>query len=196
MRNNTRTASKKIHHGGHGRLVGLGDNWLPAVVITVRVNGTGDVPVTFTDEADGEQLDSVGAPLQEILTEPVKPLSGLTCRLYVAVCPAVIVADVELPFETLREKSVPVPESVTVGGLPAALSVTESVPLRLPLVAGVKVTESVQLAPAASSEVELHVCPDDTTAKSPVVAKLLIASARAPVFVRVTNWLTLVVVAS
>src|SRR6266568_6593263 len=44
----------------------------------------------------------------------------------------------------------PVPDRLTNCGLPAALSATESVPLRVPAVVGVKVTLMAQLAPGAS----------------------------------------------
>ena len=45
---------------------------------------------------------------------------------------------------------VPVPEKLTVCGLPLALSVMLTAAVRLPLAAGVKVTLIVQLAPAAT----------------------------------------------
>jgi hypothetical protein len=114
----------------------------------------------------------------------------------VAVCPAVTVAEFDPPLATLTEKSVPVPESEIIWGLPAALSFIDRVPLRFPLVVGVKAKETMQLAPAASSEVVLQVVPDGETAKSPVVVMLFTANARAPVLLRVTTWLTLVVVLS
>ena len=44
----------------------------------------------------------------------------------------------------------PNPESCTTCGLPAASEAIERVPLRAPVVVGVKVTGSVQLAPAAT----------------------------------------------
>jgi hypothetical protein len=46
----------------------------------------------------------------------------------------------------------PIPLRETVCGLPGALSVTESVPLTLPVALGVKVTLIVQLAPDARFE--------------------------------------------
>jgi hypothetical protein len=49
-----------------------------------------------------------------------------------------------------RDGAVPVPLSDTSCGLDLPLSVTVSVPLRAPSAIGVKVTEIVQLAPAAS----------------------------------------------
>jgi len=59
-----------------------------------------------------------------------------------------------LPNDTLDglnvTEGVPVPESATAWGLFLALSVIESVPERVPMVVGVKVTLIVQLAPAAT----------------------------------------------
>jgi hypothetical protein len=49
-----------------------------------------------------------------------------------------------------QKPAVPVPLRETVCGLPGALSVTERVPLRLPVALGVKVTLTVQRAPAAN----------------------------------------------
>lgn len=47
-------------------------------------------------------------------------------------------------------KSVPVPESATVCGLPVALSVIVTIADRAPAVVGAKVTVIVQFAPAAT----------------------------------------------
>ena len=52
---------------------------------------------------------------------------------------------------------VPVPERLTVWGLPAALSEMLRVPLRVPVAVGVKVTLIVQLAPAATLVPQLFV---------------------------------------
>jgi hypothetical protein len=52
--------------------------------------------------------------------------------------------------DKLMAAAVPVPERVTVCGLPLALSATLSVAERVPLAEGVKVTLVVQLPPAAT----------------------------------------------
>ena len=52
---------------------------------------------------------------------------------------------------------VPVPERLTVWGLPLALSAMLRVPLRVPVAVGVKVTLIVQLAPAATLVPQLFV---------------------------------------
>jgi hypothetical protein len=81
----------------------------------------------------------------------------------------------------------PVPLSPTVCGEPGALSATETLALRLPARVGLKRTEIVQLAPAASVEGEsgqVFVC-----AKSPAFAPAipieLIVSGAVPVFCKV-----------
>jgi hypothetical protein len=52
---------------------------------------------------------------------------------------------------------VPVPLSATVCGLPAALSLTEIEPLRVPEVCGVKVTLIVQFDPAFKEDGQVFV---------------------------------------
>ena len=55
-----------------------------------------------------------------------------------------------LVAERLTRAAVPVPERLTVCGLPLALSVMLTEAVRLPLAEGVKVTLMVQLAAAAT----------------------------------------------
>jgi hypothetical protein len=52
----------------------------------------------------------------------------------------------------------PVPVNATVCGVPAALSATFSVALRVPARVGIKVTLIVQLAPAANELPQVWVC--------------------------------------
>ena len=96
-------------------------------------------------------------------------------------------------------KSVPVPASATVCGLPVALSVMVTVAARAPAAAGMKVTLMVQLAPAATGLVALHVVPAVVMAKSvafaPAIVNPVIFSAALPVLLRVTVCAALVVVA-
>lgn len=77
----------------------------------------------------------------------------------------------------------PLPVSWSVCGLPAALSVTVSVPVRAPDAVGVKVTEMVQVAPATKLPAVVQV---SVSLKSPVVAMELIVSVEVPRFVIVT----------
>ena len=75
---------------------------------------------------------------------------------------------------------VPVPERLTVCGLPLALSVMLSEAVRLPLAEGVNLTLIVQLAPAATLDPQFLLC-----AKSlgfvPVSARLEMLKAELPV---------------
>jgi hypothetical protein len=62
-----------------------------------------------------------------------------------------------LEGETLAAAEVPVPERLTVCGLPVALSAMLRDALRVPAAAGVKVTLIVQLAPASTLDPQLLV---------------------------------------
>jgi hypothetical protein len=80
----------------------------------------------------------------------------------------------------------PVPVSVTVCGLPVALLVMLSVPLRVPVVVGVNVMATVQLAPAASVAAQVVLRAKSPLAVMPVMDRLL------PLPVSVTIWTALV----
>ena len=81
--------------------------------------------------------------------------------------------------------SVPVPLRETVCGLPGALSVTDSVPLRFPICLGLKATLTVQLAPAANELPQVWVCAK-SPALVPVIAIPLIVKVVVPTLVSVT----------
>jgi hypothetical protein len=83
---------------------------------------------------------------------------------------------------------VAVPLKATDCGEPLALSVIVSVPVRLPAVVGVKVTEMVQFAPAATELPQVCV-----SAKSPDAAIEVIESAAVPGLVRIVVCAALVV---
>ena len=87
--------------------------------------------------------------------------------------------------ETLATVDVPVPESATVCGLPAAPSVIVRVAARLPLAEGLKVTLMAQLAPAATLDPQLLDCAK-LLELLPVTAMLAMVKSALPVFVRVT----------
>src|SRR5947199_376563 len=84
--------------------------------------------------------------------------------------------------------AVAVPERVTVCGLPAALSVMVTAPVRAPVAVGVNVTVMAQFAPAASDAPQVVV-----RAKSPVAAMPVMLNAALPVFESVTVCAALVV---
>src|SRR5947208_1915195 len=107
------------------------------------------------------------------------------------------------PYTTLFRSNptagaVPFPLSATVCGLPPALSVTDSVPVRAPEVVGVKVTLIEQLAPAAkvAGLVGQALAPVLVAAKSPEAAKEVIVKAAVPVLVSVAVTGALVVMSS
>ena len=82
----------------------------------------------------------------------------------------------------LTAGAVPVPVSETVCGLPLALSVTETAPVREPVAVGVKITEIVHVPAAATVAPQVLVW-----LKSPLAAMLVIVSAADPVLVSVTD---------
>ncbi len=84
----------------------------------------------------------------------------------------------------------PVPVRATDCGLPAALSVTVTAPVRAPAAAGEKATPKVQLAPAATV---LPQVPPLAKAKFPLIARLLIVRTAFPVLESVTDCAALVV---
>jgi hypothetical protein len=86
-----------------------------------------------------------------------------------------------LPSARLVFDVAPVPVNEMVVGLFAALLVTVTDPVRVPLAVGLNVTLIVQLAPAARLDPHVFVC-----AKSPLATIELIAAAAFPVFCTVT----------
>ena len=80
--------------------------------------------------------------------------------------------------------TVPAPLSATVCGEPAALSATESVAAKLAMDPGVKVTEIVQLEPAAKDAPQLWVWLKSLRFVPAIVIPLMV-SAALPVFTRV-----------
>lgn len=137
--------------GGHSRGAAGGVVSEGAVVVTVTVNGADVGPFSATDAGATVQTANEGAPAHPSPTVPVKPFSEETCKLYVAVCPSVTVAVVEPPAAEARAKSVALPVSLTVCGLPPALSVMLKEPVLLPLAVGANLTLNVQFAPGATA---------------------------------------------
>ena len=122
------------------------------------------------------------SPLAEM---PVMVSGPVPLFVRVTVCAALVVpmfcpAKVRLVGDRPAEGTVPVPLRLAVCGLPAALSVTLTVPVRVPVADGVKVTLMLQLLPAASVLPQLLVC-----AKSLLAAMLAIASDPVPLLLRV-----------
>ncbi len=94
---------------------------------------------------------------------------------YLAVCPAVTVAEADAPEATAKLKSSPVPDSATVWGVAEALSVTERLPVLAPPAVGLKVTVMVQFAATESVPPQLFV-----SEKSPLTEMAEIVSGAGP----------------
>ena len=87
-----------------------------------------------------------------------------------------------------RLGQIPFPERLTVCGLAAGSSDMLSVPVLVPAVPGLKVTEIVQFVPASRLVPQVLV-----SAKSPLVVMVEIGTGVSPGLVRVTVWAPLVV---
>lgn len=145
----TRSVAKAVAAITHRRSNGLRcsrPNDL-AVVLTVTAKVEAVLALAVID-AGTEQLAPVGAPLQ--LRETVPPIPAPPMEsIYDAVCPAVTVAEDELPVATPRFKlaATPSPPNATFCGLPGALSVKVNTPPRKPVPCGEKVTLTLQFPP-------------------------------------------------
>ncbi len=83
---------------------------------------------------------------------------------------------------SIAKSLVPMPVSPTACGLPAALSVIVTSPVRLPVVVGVKVTLIVQLAAGATVPPQVFV-----RSKSPLATMLVMVNRALPALVKVTD---------
>ena len=86
--------------------------------------------------------------------------------------------------ERLAEDAAPVPERLTLCGLPVALSVRVTAAVRVPAAVGLKVTLIVQLAPAATLDPQLLLSAK-SLALAPETAMLVTLRAALPELVRV-----------
>ena len=105
--------------GGHERGRRFDADGDGAVVVTFTVNEPGEFAATFTLEGVTEQFPSADisvAHAHESATLPLKPADELTSSEYIAVCPAVMGGIAACPEGELKQKSIAVPVSATVGG--------------------------------------------------------------------------------
>jgi hypothetical protein len=146
---------------------------------TVKLDGALALTVTV---AGTEQVAPVGAPVQVNDAVPDTPPPPIA-RMYEAVAPAVTVVEAELPEATLKPRLPlpPVPDNITICGLPEASSAILKVPVRDPCAVGVDVTCAMQVLPGATAVPQVFVC-----AKSPVVVSAVIVNGAVPAFVIVT----------
>ena len=156
-------------------------------MVTFTEKGATVFPLRLAETCEGKQVESAGAPLQVSVTVPLNPLIGVTSNSYVAGLPAGTVAVAEPPGARPIEKSVPVPLSTTVCGLPGALSVNFNDAVSLPVALGVNVTFTSQVALTATA-VPLQVWPliAKSPALVPLIAMALIVRLELPLFVTVT----------
>jgi len=84
-----------------------------ATVVTFTWKDVDEDPFNVTVPGTDEQVANDGAPVQVRATVPANPLRGETCKLYVAVFPAITVAAVEPPSAAAKEKSAPFPVKAT-----------------------------------------------------------------------------------
>jgi hypothetical protein len=165
------------------------------VVVTFTVNADATVPFGVTEAGAGVQVASDGAPEQLSATVPLNPLTGATCRLYVAGCPGLTVAVFEPPVATSMVKSVPVPLKGTACGLPEALSVIVTFAVRFPVAVGLNVTLIEQFAAAATLAPHVFVS-EKSPPFVPVMAMLVMFKVAVPLLVSVTFCAALAVVTS
>jgi len=137
---------------------------------------------SVADEGETLQVAAVGVPAHDSDTVPDRPPVPFTESLYVALWPAVTVAELDDPEAVVKVKSLPVPVRLTLCGLPAALSATFSEAVRVPPVVGLKVTLMEQVAPAVTVDPQLF-CWLKSPALAPPILMLETESVAAPVLV-------------
>jgi hypothetical protein len=152
--------------------------------VVVRPKSAALVPVS-----DRLEIDSGAEPEFVIVTDCAEVVAPTCCDPKLR-----LVADNVTAGPDGGAKSAPVPESASVWGLPAALSETVRVALRLPAAEGEKVTDRVHDAPMASwlgfvGQVDDCAKSDAFVPESPMPA---IVSAAVPEFVSVTDFAALV----
>jgi hypothetical protein len=171
--------------------------------VPVRVPVAVGVNVTITEQLAGDgpnvpvQVPAVSAksPVvsNEIGVDPV-PVFFIVMVLAALVVPTACLANVSLVgvAVTTTVGALPVPVRLTICGEFVAPSVMESVPVRVPVVVGLNVTDIVQLALLPASTVPHGVVPPATAEKFPLAANESDVLA-VPVFFSVTTFAALVV---
>jgi hypothetical protein len=130
-----------------------------------------------------ELVPAMEIPVIESVALPVF-ISVVDCAALVAPATAEKVSVAGESETPGAEGAVPVPLSATVCGVPLALSAMESDAAKLAAEAGVNVTETVQLAPAAS-ELPHVLVSAKSVGFAPVMVMLVIVNAALPVFISV-----------
>ena len=136
----------------------------------------------------------VSTSVKSVASAPVKVMLemlklALPVLLRVTTCEVLTMSTASFPKERLvgerlAADAAPVPERLTLCGLPVALSVRVTAAVRVPAAVGLKVTLIVQLAPAATLDPQLLVCAK-SLALAPETAMLVMLKAALPELVRV-----------
>jgi hypothetical protein len=152
-----------------------------AIVVTETETLPGVPPLKLKEFGDTVQVDAAGAPVQVNCTLPENPVGADKFRLKFAGVPALTVAEDALA--AIAKPVEPVPVSVIVCGLPAALSVIVSVPVESPEAVGTKVTLTVQDCPAPTEVPQVLLSEKGLVASMCATVRVI-----APPFVIVTVW--------
>ena len=168
--------------------------WLEAY--TVCPSGPAHIPQIGKEKMSALVITCAHFVPESVLfqTPPRFPLAKTVCELGPLASPVIVPpgGPVGCQEPVGGARPMPVPERLTVCGLPAALSVMVIVPVRLPVALGVKFTVIVQLDPAATLDPHALVCVK-SPAFAPVTVILVMVRAALPVLPRVTDWAALVV---
>ena len=178
----------------------------PAALSVTRMLPVTPPVVTGAKVTEMEQLAPAANDGPQLLVSLNRPISGelgavmpvmvngaLPVLLSVTVCAAEVVPAVAEKLSDEGESdatgtgaAVPVPVRVTICGEPVALSVTSRLPVTLPVVTGAKVTEMVQLAPAANDAPQLLVSLNNPTRGELGAEMPVMVSGTLPVLLSVT----------
>src|SRR5438034_6221690 len=110
--------------------------------------------VAATEAGDTVQVEPMSAPAHARPTGDLNPPIGVMVTVNVRVFPAFTFSVAAGPVNPKSGAAVPFPLSVMICGLPPALSVTDSVPVRAPEAVGVKVT--LMRSEEHTSELQSH----------------------------------------
>ena len=151
-------------------------------IVQLPPAATGWLHVSFSVKS------AASAPLKAML---LMLKVALPVLLRVTVCAVLMISSGWLPKarlvgERLTRAAVPVPERLTVWGLPLALSEMLTAAVRLPLAEGVNVTLIVQLALAASDLPHVLLVSAKLLPLVPLTARLVMLKGVLPVLLRVT----------
>jgi len=148
------------------------------VVLIVKVEVTGLLPLGVSVDGEAVQAAATGRPLQVSVTWALYPNSGFTVTVRLVEFPATTVT---VDGATAKPKSEPEPPKETTCGLVGPLSVMVNVPVRVPTAVGANKTLIVQAAPAARFCGQVFVWE-----KSPVITMLVMVKTAIPLFVRLS----------